>query len=247
VAILLHAWFSRNLAVVRRFAPTLIVLGVAAAVGIGIAYWGSTSTLLGAYGVVGQHGYALGPAVRWIARHLGDVFLIVLGTPLIATLILEIEAARGREQDPRVRALLAVVLAYTALLVAQVGIFASRFVGQLDERALISVAPPLFAAFAVWLHRRLPRPQPTASVAAVLVVAPVLFMPIKTLVNTFAVPSAFMVIPLLSLLERTSPETLELTWLICAAAIVVLTLFIPRRAAPALVLAIILIFGVSSG
>jgi hypothetical protein len=244
IAIVLQAGFCRDLGLLRRFAPTLVVLGIASGLVAGLAYAGSTWTLVGAYGYVGRSGYALSPALHWIARHAGDVFLVVLGVPLIATLILALEAARGRERDPRVCALLAVTIGYTAVVVVQVGVFASRWLGQLDERALISVAPPIFVAFAVWLHAGLPRPQPASSIAALLAVAPALFLPVKTAVNTFAVPSAFMVAPLLSLLEGTSADTLQLAWLLGAAGLVILTLFIPRRAAPVLVL--LVVFGLAA-
>lgn len=239
VAVLLHAWFQRDRKVLRHFVPTLATLLLAAAAATGLAVGLSPGALLGAYGVAAQHGYAVGPALRWIWRHAGDVYLLVLGAPLIATLILAVEAARGRERDDRVAAMLAVALSYSTLVVIQVGIFASRFVGQLDERALVSVAPPMFATFAVWLHRGLPRPQPAASLAALVAVAPALLLPVKSLVNTVAVPSAFMIVPLLSLLERTSADTLELVWLLGAAGVVLLTLLIPRRAAPFLVIAVV--------
>jgi hypothetical protein len=223
----------------RRFVPTFAALGIVAALGIGVLLLGSRWTLLAQSHFLARADYPLVPAARWIARHLGDVFLLVLGAPLIAMVILAIDAFRGRARDPRVAALLAVTFGYTVLVVLQVGVYASRWIGQLDERTLITIAPPMFVAFIVWLHLGLPRPQPLSTIAALVVAAPALFLPVRAVVNTFAVPSAFMVVPLLSLLERTSSDTLELTWLLGVAGVVLLTLFLPRKAAPLLVVAVI--------
>jgi hypothetical protein len=182
----------------------------------------------------------VGPSLRWIARHAGDAFLLVLGAPLVATFLLAIGSVRGRERDAQVSALVAVTLAYAVLSVVEVGTFASKVVGQLDERALISIAPPMFVAFVAWLRAGLPRPQPWATIVAIVVAVPAFLLPVRTVVNSFAVPSAFMTVPLLSLLERTSPYTLELVWVLGSAAVALLTLVIPRRAAPLLVLALLL-------
>jgi hypothetical protein len=247
VAAVLHAWFSRDRAVLRRLAPSLVVIGIIGATALAVVgIHGSTSSLPYPYGGVGLHTYPPGPALRWIARHAGDMFLVVVGSPLLATFLLAIGAARGRERDPRVNALVATTLAYAVLGVVEVGTFASQAFGVLNERALISIAPPMFVALAAWVHAGLPRPEPWASIAAVLVSLPALLLPVNTVVTTFAVPSAFMTVPLLSLLERTSADTLELVWVLGAAAVVVLTLLIPRRAAPLLVIALLLCLAATS-
>ena len=46
-------------------------------------------------------GYDPVEAGRWVFRHAGDVFLLVIGAPLIAALVLTFEAARGRDVIPR--------------------------------------------------------------------------------------------------------------------------------------------------
>jgi hypothetical protein len=246
VSIGLMAWFSRDRRLFRRFAPSLAVLGLLTLLWGIFSYLSASATFLGAYTVVGHGGYSFVTILRWIARHAGDAFLVVLGAPVVATLILGLGAARGRERDPRVRALLAVTLAYGPLLIVQVGIFASRFVSQLAERDLVTIGPPLFVVLAVWVHRGLPRPQPASSIVALVAVAPALFLPVDKLVNTYAVPSAFMTIPLLDLAERTSAATLRFAWLTGAVALVALTLLIPRRAGPALVLLVAFGLGATS-
>src|SRR5262249_59063661 len=103
---------------------------------------------------------------RWIVWHAADLFLLVAGVPLLALAVLAVDAARGRERDPAVLALLALATSYTVWSVVQVGLFASRFAGVLSERNLITVAPPLFLAFALWLQRGAPRPQPATVIAS---------------------------------------------------------------------------------
>ena len=240
-AIALAAWFARDLGLVRQFTPTLVTLAALAVIWVGFHLLaGSGTSPLGAYGVTTSSGYDRAAAARWVFRHVGDLFLLVLGAPLIAMLLLAYGAARGRERDPHVRALVAVALSASAWLTLQVGIFASRYVGQLAERDLIAAVPPLLVCFVVWLSRGMPRPQPATSIIAAAAAIPALLLPVRTLVTPHAAPDAFMTIPLSRLLEKTSADTLELIWVIAVASVVVLTVFLPRRAAmllPALVVA----------
>ncbi len=247
-AIGLAAWFARDLRVVRSCAPLLIMLAALGLVWLGFHLFGagSASSPLGAYGVTTSSGYDRVAAVRWVFRHVGDLFLLVLGAPLIAMLLLAYEAARGRERDPQVRALVAVALSASAWLTLQVGVFASRYVGQLAERDLIAAVPPLLVCFAVWLSRGTPRPQPVTSIVAVLATVPAVLLPVRTLVTPHAAPDAFMTIPLSRLLERTSPSTLELVWVIAVATLVALTVLLPHRAAVLLPVLMAAAFAVTS-
>ena len=239
-AIGLMSWFGRDRRLVRTFVPLFVTLGV-----LGLAWLsfqlirtGSPASTLGAYGATTSEGYDRVAAARWVFWHIGDVFLLVLGAPLIAMLLLASESIRGREPDPQVRAVVAVTLSACAWLTLQVGVFASRYVGQLAERDLIAVGPPLIVCFAIWLARGLPRPQPLTSIIAALAAAAALLLPVRTLVTAAASPDAFMTIPLWRIYERVSAGTLELIWVIAVTAIVVLTVLIPRRAAallPALI------------
>ena len=45
--------------------------------------------------VTASSGYDRVAAALWVFRHLGDLFLLVVGAPLIASLLLAYEAARG--------------------------------------------------------------------------------------------------------------------------------------------------------
>ena len=126
LAVLLAAWFTRDRAVVRKFAPSFVVLAATGVVLLILYVLDSFSRPLGGYTTVAQSDYALGPVLLWTTRHAGDLFLLVAGVPLIATILMGVQAARGLERDTRVAATLAVTLAYAGLLVVQVGAFAVR-------------------------------------------------------------------------------------------------------------------------
>lgn len=247
LAVLLLAWFTRDRASVRRFVPSFIVFTLAGGA-IAILYLvGVVARPLGAYTPVAQSQYELGSVLLWILRHAGDAFLVVLGIPLIAMLLLGVQAARGAERDGRFAGTLAVALAYTGLVVVQAGIFASEFVDQLGERYLITIAPPLFVVFVVWLARGMPRPQPVASVVAVCVALPALLLPTHRLVTQFATVDAFMLVPLLRLREVSSLLTLQLVWTMSVVALVVVVLALPQRFAPMLAAGVAVALVVASG
>lgn len=229
-AVGLAAWFARDAGFVRRFAPTLTVLAVLGVVWLGVHFANGSASALGAYGVTTSAGYDRGEAALWVFRHAGDLFLLVLGAPLIAMMTLAYEASWGRERDPRVRALVAIALSASVWLTLQVGVFASRFVGHLAERDLIAAAPPILACFGVWLSRGAPRPQPSTSFIACLVALPALLLPVRALFVPIAAPDAFMTIPLERLIAKTSPDTVALLWPAGVLIVVVLTVFLPRRA-----------------
>lgn len=232
-AALLAAWFSRDRRVLNRLAPTWITIAALAALWIGVRVIadGNATGVVGAYsGAVGT-AYDAGEVIRWVFYHAGDVFLLVLGIPLVALGVLAYGAARGRESDPGVRALVAVSLATSVWLPVQVGVFASRYVGHLAERDLIVAAPPLFVCFSVWLARGVPRPQPATSIIAFAVAVPAVLLPIRSLVTPFAAPDAFMLLSFQRLLETASTQRVEVGWMVVAVVLVAAAVALPRRAA----------------
>jgi hypothetical protein len=236
VAVLVAALLARDASLVRRFAPTFAAVAALAVIALVAAISkGGGSELLGAYSSTATSGYDATSALRWIVRHVADGYLLVVGVPLLALVVLLADAVRGRERDPDVRALLAVATSAFALVVVQVGVFASRFVERLAERDLVTIAPPLFVVLVLWAGRGLRRPQPLTSIAAVAIAAPVLLLPVKELVTPAATPDAFMLVPFVRLAEHASETTVELVFAGLAAAFVALAVFLPRRAAPLLV------------
>jgi hypothetical protein len=227
---------ERSRSALRRLVPTFVAIGAAALAWIGLHLAsGSGSDLLGGYAPAGKvSSYGVGGSVEWIGWHVGGVFLLTAGVPLVALGILAVQTLRGAEHQAAVRALVVTAVAYTAVTVVEVGVFASRFVDHLAERQLLSLAPPLFAAFAVWLRRGAPRPQPETSVVAFLVAVPVLLLPLDKVATAVAAPDSPSTIPLERLGRHLSDGTLEAVYVGIAAAVILLAVFIPRALAPAL-------------
>jgi hypothetical protein len=231
-AVLILAIFERSTRPLRRFAPTLALVCAAGAILIILDYAGASKDVLGAYTTTARSSYELGPALHWVTWHVADAFLLVAGVPLLAALALIVDAARGRESSPSARALLAVVIASTVWLVAQVGVFSSRFADVLIERDLVTVAPPLFVAFALWLDRGAPRPQPWTAAVCVLAILPALALPPGPLSDRVSEPSTFTPLAFHHLRDWTSLGWTRVVWIVAVASVVLLFLSLPRRALP---------------
>jgi hypothetical protein len=230
VAVGLQCAFARSLEPARRLAPLLAAIGAAVALTVvGFAVAGSWDEVFGAYSSA-TGGYALGAAAKGVAWHFAGVFLLVAGIPLIALAAMVIECARGRELDPAATALVATTAAWTACLVLEVGVFASRWApGHVVLRDLLATVPPLLLVFALWLARGLPRPAPAIHIAALAVAAPAVLLPVKRIASQEAALDAFTLIPLWRFGEATSRSTLELVYVLAVAALVGAAVFIPRR------------------
>jgi len=125
-------------------------------------------------------------------------------------------------------------LAYLAVTVVEVGAFASRFVEHITERQLLSVAPPVFVAFAVWLRRGAPRPQPLTSLVAIAVAASAVLLPIERITTRAAAADALSTVPLERLRHQVSEATFESLYAVIAALVLLLAVIVPRRATPLL-------------
>jgi hypothetical protein len=236
VALALLSVFERSTAPFRRMLPTLAVLGVVAVAWVGTRIaLGGVGELLGAYAPLTEaREYSLGGVGRSIAWHTGALALLTVAVPLVALGVLAWEALRDRETEDRVRALVATAVAYLAITVVEVSAFASRFVEHITERQLLSVAPPVFVVFAVWLHRGLPRPQPTTSIVAIAVAAPTLLLPLDRVATRAAAVDAPSTIPLEQLRRHLGESAFEASYAVAAAVLVTLAVFLPRRAGPGL-------------
>jgi hypothetical protein len=228
-AVVAVAVFERKTRVIRRFAVVLVGIVLGGGLLVALDHAGASHHVLGAYTTTTQTSYLLGPALKWTVWHAGDVLLLVAGIPLLATAVLVVDAARGRERSAAARAMLAVSLSYLLCSVVEVGLFASRFSGTLLERNLITVAPPLFVGFALWLARGLPRPQPSTSIVCLIVIAPALALPTRRLADPIAVPSAFTSLAFEHLAEWISSAWLETIWIGGVVAVTALFLLAPRR------------------
>jgi hypothetical protein len=227
----LDALFRRDLATVRRFAPTLAGLGV-----LGLAWavfrlhdGGPWTKLLGSYQAATSAPWDPVEVAQFVVYHVADTMLLVGAIPLCALVLLAVPAFRGREESPAVRAHLAVALALVAWFVLEVGVFASAHVDRLAERDLLALAPVLFLSLGVWLERGGPRPRTlTLGVAAVALVV-VWAVPWRKFSQAVALPDAFSIAPLFKLIERNPDFDPKPLVLLVAAALLVGFVFLPRR------------------
>ncbi len=236
LALCVLALAERSTAPFRRLQPTLTALAVAGVVWfVGRLVADGSGATLGAYATLSEtEEYSLADVASSIAWQTGAVALLTVGIPLVALGILSWETLRGREQDSAARAFVATALAYLVVTVVEVGVFASRFVDHVTERQLLSVAPPVFVAFAMWLGRGMPRPQPVASLVAIAVAASALLLPIERITTRAAAADALSSIPLEQLRRGVSESTFAAVYAGTAAAVLLLAILLPRRAAPLL-------------
>jgi hypothetical protein len=232
-ALVLLAIGERSTAPFRRMAPTLVVLGGVAVVWVGsrIAL-GGIGELLGAYAPLADAGkYSLGDVLQSVAWQTGALVLFTIGIPLVGLAVLTWELLQGREDDLRVRALVATAVAYLAVTVVEVSAFASRFVEHVTERQLLSIAPPVFVAFAVWLRRGVPRPQPVTSIVAFALAASALLLPLGRVTAQAVYADAPSMISLERLSHHLGQETFEVVYAVGAALLLLVAVVVPRRAA----------------
>ena len=190
LAVLAYALMNRRAEPVARLWPALLALGAIAAIVLTLGF--------GAYQPAQATSYDLSGSARFIAYHAADLLLLVGVVPACAVALLALRPGPSRD----VRAYLAVTLAFSAGLVAEVGLFASRYVGRLAERHLLGLAPLFFLGLCLWLDRGAPRPRLASAViglAAATVV--LLFLPVGRLVHKAALPDAFSLIPIWQLGE----------------------------------------------
>jgi hypothetical protein len=225
---------ERSIAPFRRLLPTLVAFGAVGGIWLAARLAsGGTGDALGAYATLAEaEEYTLSDVASSVAWQAGAVVILTVGVPLIALGVLAWELLRGRESDAGVRALVATALAYLVVTVVEVGVFASRFVEHITERQLLSVAPPVFVAFAVWLRRGMPRPQPATSVIAIAVAASALLLPVDRITTRAAAADALSTVPLEYLRRQVSEVTFESLYAGAAAAFLLFAVLAPRRAAP---------------
>jgi hypothetical protein len=241
----LDAALGRSTQNLRRLRPALMAFSMALVAWLIWRLVGG-EPVLGGYGVVTHVSYSVGRAVRFVVYHAGSLVILTGILPVCALLLLMFAAFRRLETEPRVRAFLAVTCSLTVWFVVEVGVFASRYVGQLAERDLIALAPFLFIAFALWLERGGQRGYWPMSIAGVLTAAPLAVLPLGQLVTAYAPPDAPSLIPFYELRKATSLLVLELVFFAIAAAAIVTFALIPRKALLVLPLVLLAALAASS-
>jgi hypothetical protein len=250
LAILIKAALDRTwLHGVRRFVPLLGSLAAVAVAGIAVklARGGSAlGSVLGAYKVTGHVSYSFGDALRFAIYHAADLLLMTALVPVVAVVLVLVEAAAGRERSDAVRAYLAVTVAISLGFVAEVGLFTSRLLGRLAERNLLALAPLVFVGFAVWLDRGLPRPRIATALTSLGALGLLLYLPWDRFVTAAAQPDAFSVIPLYRLHVNYPGLDTRLVVVIGALELLALLAFLPRRRAWVLPAVLVALFAGAS-
>src|SRR5581483_6203003 len=225
----LDSLLARSRRLPTRLAPSLVGMGLLVA---GWLAWrlGSSDSVLGGYEVVAHSSYSVGRAARFVVYHAGSLAMLSGLVPLCALLLLLLAGARRGEPDPRRRAFLATTVSIAAWIVVEVGIFASRYVGQLAERDLIGLAPLPFLAFVLWLERGAPRGYWSTAAVCVAVAAPLAVLPLGRLVTPAAPPDAPTVAPLWDIVAATSLHAFEVGFYAVLAVVLALFALVPRRA-----------------
>jgi hypothetical protein len=209
------------------------------------------ATGLGAYEITGETQYSASAGARWFLFHLGELGLSVGVLPVSALIVCCGVAARWKAGSTVAeRAFLAVAVS-SVLVVGQVAVYASQFSFRVEERNMFYVAPLLFIALVLWLHRGLPRPAPLTAIAVLAPAALLVTIPFETLFNTGLVSDTFALIPLLRLTQRLAGGAEDVRVLLGLGLIGAGVLFsvFPRRLAavlvPASVAAFLLLSSVS--
>ena len=182
----------------RRYVPLAVAFVVFGGgyVAAKIAQGEPLGTGLGSYSGVVETDYSVREVVHWIAMHAAELALLVAIIPASAFVVMfGLALRRGGATTVAERSFIAVSAAAVFWLVVQVGVFASRFAGRIEERNMFHVAPLLFLGFALWLQAGLPRPPRLTPLAAVLPLALLLTVPLESLLNLSLLSDTFTLIP----------------------------------------------------
>jgi Dolichyl-phosphate-mannose-protein mannosyltransferase len=195
--------------------------------------------LFGAYAGTLSGSYPLEGSLRFVYYHAAYAILMVAVAPVVALVVLLVEAIRGRETDRSARALIAVAACTYVLVTVQVGLFSARYAPHLLGRDLAALPPVLFLVFALWLARGGPRPYVVGSLTIVGVLAVLVAAPWNTLDADVAIPDTMGLAIVHHDYGGLSPASIVA---IGAAGLLVLVRFAPRRLVPllgAIVLAVL--------
>ena len=219
----------RGLRAARPFVP-----GIAALLGLTSAWLvfqlARGGHPLGAYNVVGgAGGYSFGDVLAFAAYHAADLLWMLGVIPVVAVALLLAVALRPGEPDAATRAYLAVAASFSLVLVAEVGVFASRYVGRLAERNLLGLSPLLLLGFALWLERGAPRPRTATAGICLGALALFFALPVGRFVVEAAIPDAYTTAPFYRLHVRFPGLDLSLVVVGGAALVLLLVALVPRR------------------
>ncbi|HKP18593.1 MAG TPA: glycosyltransferase family 39 protein [Gaiellaceae bacterium] len=227
-AALVDCGLARSWSNLRRLVPAAAGLGVLVVAWIA---WqlGSGAGTLGGYEVIASTSYSLGAAAKFVLYHAASLLILCGLFPAAAVALLLVGAVRRGEPDPRLRAFLAVASSLSVWLVAEVGVFASRYSDRIVERNLIGLAPVLFLGLVVWLERGAPGTYVERAAVALLATVVLVLLPVDRYVNIFGTHDAMTLVPLYKLSTATSLDTLETVYPAVVGVLAIVLAFVPRR------------------
>ncbi|HET8653179.1 MAG TPA: hypothetical protein VFM13_11485 [Gaiellaceae bacterium] len=238
------------LAELRRFLPSglaLALLMVGYVVDKSVRGDGLESGL-GAYGGVVKVEYDFANARAWVLDHFAEIGLSVAVVPVSALIVLFGLAVLGWALSAAERAFVAVAASTFVLLVAEVGVYASRFALRIEERNMFAATPLLFLALALWLARGLPRPALLTAIAALVPAALLVALDLTSLLNIGILSDTFGLIPLyrLSAVIDGGVATVEDLMVAGGFAVGLAFALLPRRPAAVILPSIVAVFLVVS-
>ncbi len=202
----------------------LVVVAIVAATGGEL----TRRSILGAYTPVGESAPLAGEGLGEILWHAFDVAVLGLGLPALTLAALAARVFSRRDPDPRLRAFVSTSLGYAGLLVVQVGLFSSVYVGAVAERYLLTLLPLLAIALCTWIARGAPAERRVVvPVWGVLVLLAVV-VPLDQLVRPGSIVNTLTPAPLSALGSETAQRTALVLAAVAAGALIV---FLPRRLA----------------
>ena len=209
-------------------AVALLVVVLVSAVVVATGGELTRRSILGAYTPVGESAPVAGEGLGEVVWHAFDVAVIGLGLPVLAFAALAARVLRRRDTDPRLRAFVSTAVGYTALLVVQVGLFASVYVGAVAERYLLTVLPLLAIALCTWVARGAPAERRVVVPVWAVLVLLAAVVPLDQLVGPGSIVNTLTPAPLSALDSETAQR---IALVLAALAAGALAVFLPRRLA----------------
>ncbi len=201
----------------------------------------SVSSLLGAYGVVGDRSYDLATVIRYWLWHAEELTLYLGVVPVAATLVL---LSRARRLPSRLQEHLAVTVSFSIWTTVVVAAFASEFAGRIQERNAFTIAPLFLVALVAWVSVGAPRPWPLAAVATAVAVVLVVVFPYTRFIGEPAKSDTLSLLPVWSAYGHMVLGSIWFSVLLGALALAALFLLVPARWAVLVPLAVLLWFGI---
>jgi hypothetical protein len=209
-------------------ALALLVVAVVSAIVVATGGELTRRSILGAYTPVGESAPVAGEGLGEILWHAFDVAVLGLGLPVLAFAALAARVFTRRDPDPRLRAFVSTALGYAGLLVVQVGLFSSVYVGAVAERYLLTLVPLLAIALCTWIARGAPAERRVVVPAWGVLVLLAAVVPLEQLVAPGSIVNTLTPAPLSALGSETARRTALVLAAVAAGALAV---FLPRRLA----------------